>query len=147
MFFELTRVFKLVKKECKKRGMWVISFVENVVCDEEDQAAIRNETEMRQYLACSGEISHVRRPRFFWFDTELLPIADVWLEPGCNYLVVRAVGEKEPQESWVAPGWRWVSGSDPVPLPTFTRAIPRKKPPYAPAENLTHPKRSQKKVE
>ncbi len=137
LFFELVRVFGVVERVCKARGLWVISFAENVVCDDKDQATIREETKMRQYLACAGGISHVRRPRFFWFSTELVPVADVWLEPGCNYTVVRIQGEKEPEDTWVAPGWRWLSGEEPVALPTFTRSIPRKRPPVAPA-GLSH---------
>lgn len=131
LFYELVRVSKLVMEVCQKRGMWVM--VENVVCDEEDQATFREETQMKQYLACAGEMSHVRRPRFFWIDTDLQGIDDVWMEPGANYTVVRIVGEKEPVDAWVAPGWRWFSSEEPVALPTFTRAIPRRRPPYAPA--------------
>ena len=104
-----------------------------MVCDEQDQTTIREVTKMRQYLACAGGMSHVRRPRFFWFSTELVPVVDVWLEPGCNYTVVRIQGEKEPDDTWVAPGWRWLSAEEPVALPTFTRSIPRRRPPVAPA--------------
>ena len=133
LFYELLRVFKIVKRACAARGLWVVSFVENVVCDEEDQETFRDETQMHQYLACSGSISHVRRPRFFWFEPELAPIAHTWFEPGAGYTHVRMEGVKEPEDVWVAPGWHWLSGQMPVGLPTFTRSIPRRKPPYAPA--------------
>ncbi len=133
LFYELLRVFNLVKEECRARGLWVLSFVENVVCDEADQETFREETQMSQYLACPGGISHVRRPRFFWFSKDLSPIEGTWFEPGAGYIHVRMEGEKEPHDAWVAPGWRWVSAGEPVPLPTFTRSIPRGRPPYAPA--------------
>ena len=60
-------------------------------------------------------------------------IEDVWFEPGAGYTVVRIEGEKEPADVWVAPGWQWVSKHNPVALPTFTRSIPRRRPPVAPA--------------
>ncbi len=140
LFFELIGAFDLVVNACKRRGIWEISFVENVVCDEGDQKVFRELTQMKQYLACSGDLSHVRRPRFFWFSEELADIPGVWREPGPGYEIIRAVAAKEPVDCWVSPGWEWVSAEEPIPLPTFTRSIPRSRPPVAPAGFAHTPK-------
>ena len=124
---------KLVCAEASRRGMWHIGLVENVVCDPEDQAIFREETGWDQWLVCSGSMSHVRRPRFFWVSEELSfeGVGLVELAPDYKSAIVGA--EKEPVELWVAKGWNWMSGSSPVSLPTFTRSIPRKRPPVKPA--------------
>ena len=133
LFFELKRVFDLVEEICKERGMWHLSFVENVVCDEADQSVFRKITGWPQYLLCSGDMSHVRRPRFFWINARLGCCEDVLQVPGLEYTVVRGFGDKERVSCWVAPCWRWVSEDEPVALPTFTRSIPRRRPPFKPA--------------
>jgi len=71
LFFQLVRVMKLVKKEATVRGMWHVGLVENVVCDPEDQETFRSETKWAQWLLCSGSLSHVRRPRFFWVSEDI----------------------------------------------------------------------------
>ena len=43
------------------------------------------------------------------------------------------MGPREDPSWWVSPGWKWVSEGEPVALPTFTRSIPRGKPPVHPA--------------
>lgn len=133
LFYELVRVNGLVKAECKARGLWHVGFVENVVCDEADQEIFRDLTEWDQWLLCSGSLSTVRRPRFFWV-SEKISFDDIGaVEPGVGYRVARVPGPFEPPNLWVSPGWSWVSESNPVNLPTFTRSIPRYKPPVRPA--------------
>ena len=41
LFFELVRVMSLVKEEARRRTMWHRGFVENVVCDPQDQEIFR----------------------------------------------------------------------------------------------------------
>ena len=133
LFFELVRVMALVQAEAVRRGMWHFGFVENVVCDPEDQRIFREMTGWGQFLICSGTMSHVRRPRFYWI-SEAMDFSEVgFTEPGVGYTVVHLVGPKEDPAWWVSPGWTWVSALVPCSLPTFTRSIPRSKPPPRPA--------------
>ena len=76
--------------------MWHLSFVENVVCDEGDQSVFRKLTGRPQYLLCSGDMSHVRRPRFFWINAELGSAQDVVQEPGNEFMIIRGFGEGQP---------------------------------------------------
>ena len=145
LFFELKRVMDLVSVVCAERGMWHLSFVENVVCDEGDQAVFRELTGWPQYLLCSGDMSHVRRPRFFWINADLGFAQDVVQEPGNEFMIIRGFGEKEKASCWVAPYWKWVSEEEPVALPTFTRSIPRSRPPCRPAGIGHTPREAQRR--
>ena len=133
LFYELVRVNKLVEQEAKERGMWHFGLAENVVCDDSDQAVFRDETGWTQFLSCSGSLSHVRRPRFYWISSHDFESSEVMVTPGCGYSTLQFFGPKEPPALWVSPGWKWISESDPVSLPTFTRSIPRARPPRDPA--------------
>ena len=133
LFFQLVRVNRLVEQEAHRRSMWHFGMVENVVCDSADQAVFRKETGWDQFLCCAGTISHVRRPRFFWLSSQNFDGCGVMSTPGCGYRTLYFYGKKEPPALWVSPGWSWVSQDDPVSLPTFTRAIPRVRPPRDPA--------------
>ena len=111
LFYELMRVSEIVERECKKRGLWHVGFVENVVCDPADQEVFRDLTGWDQWLICSGSLSVVRRPRFFWV-SEKISFDDIGLvEPGVGYRVARVPGPSEPPEWWVSPGWRWIDES------------------------------------
>ena len=133
LFYELVRVMRLVKEEAARRSWWHKGFVENVVCDLDDQEVFRLETGWPQFLACSSLVSLVRRPRMFWISDEPEFDEGTAVEPGPGYRVVHYVGPKEPMEIWTCPGWSWVSEGTGLSLPTFTRSIPRSKPPYKPA--------------
>ena len=133
LFYSLADLQKVVQEECRLRGMWHLGLVENVVCDESDQKVFRDLTGWSQYLMCSGTLSHVRRPRFFWSSEPLSPLGEGEMEDHGGYYEVRVFGPKEPPALWECPGWEWVSRETPIPLPTFTRSIPRVRPPPSPA--------------
>ena len=122
LFYELVRVNKLVEQEAHDRGMWHFGLAEN-------QEVFREETGWEQFLCCSGSLSHVRRPRFYWISSHDFERSKVMVTPGCGYTTLQFFGPKEPPPLWVSPGWQWVSQDQPVNLPTFTRSIPRAKPP------------------
>ena len=133
LFYELVHVMALVEAEATRRRMWHSSFVENVVCDWEDQKIFREQTGWSQWLMCSGSCSVVKRPRFFWISDEP-DFEDLGLvEPSVGYRVCHLAGRMEDCSLWVSPGWKWVSEDAPCNLPTFTRSIPRAKPPVKPA--------------
>lgn len=136
LFFTLVRVMKCLQSECNRRAIRHFGLVENVVCDPADQAIFREETSWPQYLICSGALSRVRRPRFFWVSEELDFRSLGIVEPGPNYTTVHLSAPLEPTELWVSPGWSW-QGDEDTSLPTFTRSIPRRKPPPSPA-GLAH---------
>ena len=75
--------------------MWHWGFVENVVCDESDQKVFRDETGWEQWLVCSGSMSTVRRPRFYWVSSDLDNSFFASVETGPNYKVARMVGPLE----------------------------------------------------
>lgn len=132
LFYDLVRVMRFVKVEAEARLMHHFGFVENVVCDEADQAEFRKATDWWQWLICAGTLSLVRRPRFFW-TSEWLDFSPIGVvEPGKDYYVVHIGAPKEPEEAWVSPGWSWLGGPS-TPFPTFTRSIPRVRPPKDPA--------------
>ena len=133
LFYELVRVMRLVKEEAAVRGWWHRGFVENVVCDLSDQEVFRLETGWPQFLACSSLLSVVRRPRVFWVSDEPVVESGTAVELGPGHKVIHYVGPKEPSELWTCPDWTWVGADTGVSLPTFTRSIPRAKPPYKPA--------------
>ena len=133
LFFELVRVIKLTKALAAERKLWYFGKVENVVCDEADQKVFRDEAGWRQYLVCSGQLSVVRRPRFFWVSEELHLEPGTIVEPRPDYQLIRYVGPVEPEDLWVSAGWKWCGAQQGINLPTFTRSIPRKAPPYQPA--------------
>lgn len=145
LFFQLVRVMKLVKKEAAVRGMWHVGLVENVVCDPHNQETFRRETQWDQWLLCSGSLSHVRRPRFFWVSENINFDGVGLVEPAPHYKVARVASEREACSLWVAPGWKWLSEECPVSLPTFTRSIPRKRPPVNPAGIKSTPLEAQRR--
>lgn len=145
LFYTLADLQKIVKKECELRGLWHFGLVENVICDEKDQQVFREVTEWHQYRMCSGTISHVRRPRFFWTSEPLSPFGEGDLEDHGTYYEVKVHGPKEPPEAWVCPNWEWVSQDSPVSLPTFTRSIPRVRPPPSPAGIAHTPEEAQQR--
>ena len=90
---------KLVKAECEARSIRHFGLVENVVCDPADQAIFRAETGWPQFLVCSGTLSRVRRPRFFWISEPVDFSAIGLVEPGPNYTTVHISAPLEPNKS------------------------------------------------
>ena len=116
-------------------GIWALRFCENVVGDEEDVAKMSEELDMEAVEVCASDISRVRRPRLYWSGCGLDDHGSFRREAGERAEVVRLLGDKEPLEAIPDPGWGWPGGEldDNLKLPTFTRAIPRSRPPPAPA--------------
>lgn len=115
-------MIKLTKALAAERKLWYFGMVENVVCDEADQKVFRDETGWRQYLACSGQLSVVRRPRFFWVSEELHLEPGTIVEPRPDYELIRYVGPVEPEDLWVSAGWKWCGAQQGINLPTCDEA-------------------------
>lgn len=95
-----------------------------------DQERISGELGWVRTEICSSGSSRVNRPRNYW----TLPTLqsgdgfEVW--PDATGQRGRLSGPLEPSYAWVLPDWEWRPGdSSQIRLPTFTRAIPRTRPP------------------
>eukprot|EP00438_Fugacium_kawagutii_P000873 Skav218505 [mRNA] locus=scaffold1564:7454:12902:+ [translate_table: standard] len=135
LFFKLAEVQDWVEELCAELQVWNLSFVENVVPDKKDLAEMSRRLRIRPVKACSSGISRVRRPRLFWSNIKLLDHESFTRWNHDDYDEVVFDEKLEPLELVPDSGWRWKGAEkdETLRLPTFTRAIPRKKPPPHPA--------------
>ena len=99
LFYEAVRIFKMVDQEAKKRKIWHIKFLENVVADDEDITDMSAALEMRPVLVDSKCMSLVRRPRLYWFNDTLQQTEEVDLYTGNLYDAAVFKGGPEEIES------------------------------------------------
>ena len=115
--------------------VWTIRFCENVIGDLEDVEEMSRELAMDPTEVCASCISRVRRPRLYWSSSGVDDHPSFHSKAGevCDKLVFE--GEVEPLHLVWDEGWGWPAGemSSEAKLPTFTRAIPRRRPPPDPA--------------
>jgi len=135
LFRDAVAVMKMVKEESKLLGMWCIRFLENVVADDVDIQEMSLALEMRPRLVDSQYLSRARRPRLFWFSVDLVSHEEVEVREHELFDEVIYGAATEPMSSVLCPGCRWIPGErdSGKRFPTFTRAIPRPRPPKAPA--------------
>ena len=128
LFFEMPGIFRSLREvfRCPLHR-----FVENVFSMTVDNRAQFTETlGFEPVLLDSVHFSPCRRPRLFWIDWDVQPQGDETLleHEGYKEWVVRA--PEMPSACWLDK----LAQKDPLdPLPTFTRALPRKTPPREPA--------------
>ena len=135
LFHEAVRIFQEVEAIAQDRGVWHVKFLENVVGDVADIQEMSWHLNMRPVMVESGNISRVKRPRLYWMSVspEGGPAA-VWkVTDWFDHLSLET--ELEPLSVFLQEDVYWEAGSkDPqLRLPTFTRAIPRTRPPPDPA--------------
>ena len=135
LFHDAVAVMKMVKEESKLAGMWCIRFLENVVPDEVDIQEMSIALEMRPRLVDSKHLSRARRPRLFWFSVDLIAHEEVEIREHGLFDEVIYGAATEPMASVLSPGCNWEPGErdSGIRFPTFTRSIPRPRPPKAPA--------------
>ena len=135
LFYEAVRVFDLVKEVAKEEIMWCSKFLENVVPDEEDVRVMTSALGMHPLLVDAKHLSRARRPRLFWLSVPLIKQEEVEMHQGELYDEIIYGAATEPMHAVLEEGWEWISGQRDTALrfPTFTRSIPRAKPPKAPA--------------
>eukprot|EP00435_Cladocopium_sp_Y103_P045195 s780_g12.t3 len=135
LFYRLCEILGWIGEICEEMGVWVIQLVENVVGDDEDVKEMSEELGGRPLLACSSGLSRVRWPRLYWSNIELEDHES--FTRGYHSLWDEVVFEEEvgPMEMIPEKGWCWPAGlgDEKAKLPTFTRAIPRTRPPVQPA--------------
>ena len=135
LFFDLAEKLRWIQDIAVQMQIWSIRFCENVVGDPEDVSRMSAELEMNPVMACSSDISRVRRPRLFWSSSGVDDHGSFSREFHGEIERLKLEGPVEPLDLVVDVGWIWPQGEldDTAKLPTFTRAIPRKKPPPSPA--------------
>eukprot|EP00438_Fugacium_kawagutii_P019894 Skav227771 [mRNA] locus=scaffold1237:40424:41934:+ [translate_table: standard] len=112
LFYDLVQLLNWVEEIAKEMKLWFVNFVENVVADQKDVEEM-----------------------IFWPSVTVRDHPCFTRAQGDCCEEVIFDGPLEPLGTIPDKGWRWRGGesSDEVKLPTFTRAIPRKRPPPSPA--------------
>eukprot|EP00438_Fugacium_kawagutii_P027734 Skav224787 [mRNA] locus=scaffold764:4437:22368:+ [translate_table: standard] len=133
LFYNFADLLEGLQGHCKDNGIKFLGFCENVVMDEADRDEISFKLGYRPHLVESGDVSRVRRPRFYWL-SEDLPSAP-WLEVTNGQVAssVRLKGDLGPEGLWLPPDWKWSGSGTDRRFPTFTRPIVRQRPPIDPA--------------
>eukprot|EP00438_Fugacium_kawagutii_P031803 Skav203274 [mRNA] locus=scaffold324:47756:49783:+ [translate_table: standard] len=135
LFYDLVQLLNWVEEIAKEMKLWFVNFVENVVADQKDVEEMSRALGMKPAKVCPSRFSRVRRPRIFWSSVTVRDHPCFIRAQGDCCEEVIFDGPLEPLATIPDKGWRWRGGesSDEVKLPTFTRAIPRKRPPPSPA--------------
>ena len=135
LFFEAERVFRMVEQWAVEIGAWCLKMLENVVADAEDVKVMSETLGMEPLLVEAGNFSRVRRPRLYWVDPKPKLLEGTKMKEEELYTKVTYDAPPEPLELVFEEGVTW-PGEELFPglkFPTFTRCIPRKRPPPSPA--------------
>ena len=107
--------------------------------DAKDQAIFTKFMGTEPYVADAGDISQVRRKRFYWVNWRIPDSEGVTHEPAREATRLRFKATLPSPERWTDQGWKW-QGAEADRLPTFMRAIAKKKETFKPAGiSLTPP--------
>ena len=133
LFYDLADRLDDIEEVCKELGLDFLGMVENVQMDESDRDDVSLRLDWKPNLCQSGDISWVRRPRFYWISEELPDVP--WLEVDRHEVAnqVRMLGDPEPEALWLPENTKWEGQTQDSRFPTFTRPIRRKRPPPSPA--------------
>ena len=106
---------------------------ENVASmDAKDQDVFSKYMGTEPYVADAADISQVRRKRFYWLNWQVTPAAGVQQESARASTKLRFQAALPDPSAWTDPGWVWEGDAD-TRLPTFMRAIAKKKETFKPA--------------
>ena len=135
LFFDLSDRLTWVQEIGVQLDIWTLRFCENVIGDPEDVETMSSSLGMVPAEVCASCISRVRRPRLYWSSAGLDDHPSYQREAGVACDKVIFEGPLEPLSLVLDEGWGWPSAEldDGAKLPTFTRAIPRQRPPPDPA--------------
>ncbi|CAK0818913.1 unnamed protein product [Prorocentrum cordatum] len=126
LFYEIKRVKSLVK-EVFSVEVEVFDLIENVSSmTAEDRDTMSEHMGLAPVMIDAADISHVRRERLYWCDTDLMTPWQGEVSVKSEVVKVTIPGGPGPLGRWLRPGREW-SGAE-VPeqrLPTFVRCIPR----------------------
>ena len=135
LFYSLAENLKWVQELAVELDIWSIRFGENVVGDDEEVQEMSQRLNMEPIEVCASDLSWVRRPRLYWGSVEIDDHPSFSREGG--RLAEKLRFDEIPEELGhiLQEGWGW-PGAELNPLlrlPTFTRAIRRKRAPPRPA--------------
>ena len=135
LFYDMAEKFTWLLELSLEMNVWCLRFAENVIGDKGDVEEVSRHLNMTPIEVCASDLSWVRRPRLYWCGVPMHDHESFVREEGPVADRVRFVGQKEPLEHVLEKGWEWPGqqlDAD-ARLPTFTRAIPRSRPPPQPA--------------
>ena len=135
LFYCYSAVLGWIEEVAEEMQIWSLLALENVLGDDEDVAEMTGVLGSKPVLACASGLSRVRRPRLYWSN---IRIEDHGSYTRAHYgLYDELIFEETPEPMELIPdaGWHWPGGvaDEELRLPTFTRAIPRRRPPAQPA--------------
>ena len=131
LFYCYSAVLGWIEEVAEEMQIWSLLALENVLGDDEDVTEMTGVLGSKPVLACSSGLSRVRRPRLYWSN---IRIEDHGSYTRAHYgLYDELIFEEAPEP--MEAGWHWPGGvaDEELRLPTFTRAIPRRRPPAQPA--------------
>ena len=135
LFYDMAERFKWISEICLQMGIWCLRFGENVVGDAGDIEEMSRYLQMSPIEVCASDLSWVRRPRLYWGSVEIDDHESFTREEGPVTDRLRFDAPCEPLEWVLDGGWEWPGQmlDANARFPTFTRAIPRSRPPPQPA--------------
>ena len=135
LFFKYSEVLGWIDEVAHEMDIWCVQMLENVLGDDGDIETMSETLGAKPILACSSGLSRVRRPRLYWSNVKLEDHQSFTRAHFELYDEVIFEESPEPLEKVADAGWHWPHGEvdDQLRLPTFTRAIPRRRPPPDPA--------------
>ena len=130
LFSEWVRIAHLAQSLCRDVGLCFIGVGECALMGRSDEARITEAIKWPKLELCASGASTARRPRNYWTSDTLESCDGMTLTLTATGYKGRLHGPCEPPEFWILPNWQWPGGSRPgARLPTFTRAICRRRPP------------------
>ena len=121
---ELVRAVKILQK--MKFDLYLMN--ENVASmSRADRDSFSKLMGVVPHRSCPSSMMPVRRPRFYWLTWRIPPGPGVRVEARGAYVQVDFVATPSTADQWEEPGWNFC-GRPTTKLPTFVRAIKRKKP-------------------
>ena len=123
LFFTLAEKLRTIQKVCRERRIRFGGFVENVVCDEADRDAMSYELGWKPVKIEAGDVSWVKRPRYYWLSEQLPERPWFNLQVGEVADECRMEGTCEKKYLWLPQGWSWPSEKPEARFATFTRPI------------------------
>ena len=106
---------------------------ENVASmDPADRDVVSHYLGVRPVVACASDISQARRRQYYWASWRFMPAPGVEIEERAETWSATFTAEIPDSQLWVTKGWE-MAGSPDVRLPTFMRALPKRKEIYLPS--------------
>ena len=135
LFYKYSEILGWIDEVASEMKVWSIQLLENVLGDDKDIEEMSSVLGVRPILACASGLSRVRRPRLYWCNVRLEDHSSYSQSHFDLYDEIVFEEDPEPIEKVADEGWHWPHGEvdGQLKLPTFTRAIPRKRPPPDPA--------------